>query len=189
MINIINHLQKAVSGEALLAPGWDWIWGCSSREQCVYLMIMFSQLRRIQWGHIWETAALLLGLWGRRWAWNLLHTSLSVFPTHHTEITNLHVWMFKLSCLCFLLGAWARMEWPPYLNCVQVCVKNPPLVQKQVCRWSRLRGVWSSQWWCWRLSLWWPSAWGCSPLFPEADRHLLCFSLTVKWILPKLWKV
>lgn len=124
MINIINHLQKAVSGEALLAPGWDWIWGCSSREQCVYLMLMFSQVRRIQWGHIWETAALLLGLWGRRWAWNLLHTSLSAFPTHHTEITNLHVWMFKWSCLCFLLCACAIIFFHIFKLCSSLCEKS-----------------------------------------------------------------
>ena len=63
---------------------------------------------------------------------------------------------------------------PNRFDCLFVCfncVKNLPSVQKQVCRWSLLRDVWSSCWLCWRPSLWWPSAWGCSPLFPKNNRY------------------
>lgn len=139
-----------------------------SRGKGIFLMLVISQLKRIQWGRIWETAALLLGPWGHRWAWNPLRTFLSAFPTRTGRREREKTYILNVKILfVFSSQHMGKCEPVPFLLHARVCVNILPLTQKQVCQWSQLRGVWSSQWWCWRLSPWWPSAWDYSPLFPR----------------------
>lgn len=99
--------------------------------------------------------------------------SVSYTPRGDHEIT-----CFNVRCLCFPLSTvHAHIQLSG--KHVKLCCENLPSVQKQACRWFLLRGVWSSWWLCWRLSLWWPSALGCSPSFPDRKTHSLGFNLTV----------
>lgn len=148
--DILKNRYKRIEYEVKIEILLDWIWGCLKQRA----------VSRIQWGHIWGTAALLPGLWGRRWAWSLLRTSLSTFPMYQQRKTTIvNVCMRDdFRCIHTLYMC---------MSVLQVLCEVSPSAQKQVCRWFRLRGVWRIQRWCWRLSLWWPSASGCSPSFPE----------------------